>query len=177
MAKCKICKVTFEKKSFNQQWCTPECAIELIKQKNQKKAEQKQKEEKKSDKVKKQKLKSYSQKLADAKKVFQKWIRHRDEHQSCISCGSITSNPFWDAGHYKKAELYRGVIFNENNVHKQCRKCNFYLDGNELNYRDGLIKRIGVNHVEELESLANETKKYKYTDDEFDLIKSKYKIS
>lgn len=175
MAKCKICKITFEKKSFNQQWCTPECAIELIKLNNQKKAKQKQKEENKTDKAIKQKLKSYSQKLADAKKVFQKWIRERDEHHPCISCGSPTSNPYWDAGHFKKAELYRGVIFNENNVHKQCRKCNFYMDGNELNYRVGLIKKIGIEQVEELEQFAEQTKIYKYTDDELQLIKIKYK--
>ena len=99
----------------------------------------------------------------------------RDRDLPCISCGATISNPFWDAGHYKKAELYRGVIFNENNTWKQCRKCNFYLDGNELNYRQGLINRIGLCEVIKLEELAEHTKKYKYTDQELEEIKTKYK--
>jgi hypothetical protein len=170
--RCKICKTKFEPKFFLQKWCSPECGAKyglILKEKSDADEWVKEKQKLKS------KLKSYSQKVNEAKKVFQKWIRQRDEKQPCISCNTLVSIPFWDAGHFKKAELYRGVIFNEDNVHKQCRKCNFYLDGNELNYRTGLVQRIGLAKVEELERIAEETKKYKYTDQELQDIKKKYR--
>lgn len=169
MPKCKHCKEPYKKERINQIVCSPECAYKL-----QSKA--KDKKEKEETKVKKEKLKTYTQKVNDAKKVFQKWIRNRDKDLPCISCGSTISNPCWDAGHYKKAELYRGVIFNENNAWKQCRKCNFFLDGNELNYRQGLIKRIGLCEVINLDNLAEQTRKYKYSDAELDSIKKQYKL-
>jgi hypothetical protein len=171
--RCKICKTKFEPKFFLQKWCSPECGAKyglLLKEKSD--AEEWLKEKQKL----KNKLKSYSQKLNEAKKVFQKWIRERDEQFPCISCGATVSNPYWDAGHFKKAELYRGVIFNELNVHKQCRKCNFFMDGNELEYRRGLVNRIGLCKVVELEELAEITKKYKYTDQELENIKNMYKL-
>ena len=64
-------------------------------------------------------IKSYAQRLGEAKKVFQKWIRLRDKDKPCISCGTISSS-VWDGGHFKKAELYSGVIFHEHNVNIQC---------------------------------------------------------
>lgn len=42
--------------------------------------------------------------------------------------------------------------FVENNVHAQRKYCNDYLSGNAVAYRQGLIKRIGVTAVEEIES-------------------------
>jgi hypothetical protein len=80
----------------------------------------------------------------------------------------------WDGGHFKKAEIYSGVIFNELNTNIQCGKCNRYLGGNELNYRLGLIAKIGLEAVEQLEQLANETRKYKYSKNELIEIKKTY---
>ena len=170
--RCKICKTKFEPTFFLQKWCSPECGAKyglILKEKADTDTWIAEKQKLKN------KLKSYSQKLNDAKKVFQKWIRQRDEHQPCISCGVMFSVPCWDAGHFKKAELYRGVIFNELNVHKQCRKCNYYLDGNELEYRRGLVNRIGLCKVVELEELAEASKKYKYSDEQLEGIKKRYK--
>ena len=120
-----------------------------------------------------QKLKTISQLIAEAKKPFQKWIRMRDVNRSCISCQSTTSD-IWDAGHYFKAELYTGLIFNENNVHKQCRKCNTFLGGNEINYRRGLIERFGAEYVNQLESMADANRTYKFTRDQLQQIKEHY---
>lgn len=119
------------------------------------------------------KLKTLGQYEAEAKKVFQRYVRMRDEGQECISCSN--QNPKqWHAGHFKKAEIYSGVIFDERNVHRQCSKCNVFLGGNELNYRLGLIKRYGLSFVNRLESYANETRNKKYTKDELIEIKKKY---
>jgi hypothetical protein len=119
-------------------------------------------------------IKSYAQRLGEAKKVFQKWIRLRDKDKPCISCGSISST-VWDGGHFKKAELYSGVIFNEYNVNIQCGKCNRFLGGNELNYRTGLIAKIGEQAVLNLEHLAEMSRMKKYTNEELEEIKIKYK--
>lgn len=119
------------------------------------------------------KLKTLGQFEADAKKVFQKWIRLRDEGKECISCGN--HNPkAWHAGHYKKAEIYSGLIFDERNVHRQCSRCNVFLNGNESEYRLGLVKRFGSEFVEKLEIDANLTRDKKYTKDELIEIKRKY---
>jgi hypothetical protein len=124
--------------------------------------------------IAKEKMKSYSQRLGEAKKVFQKWVRVRDKDLPCISCGAKVSS-VWDGGHYKKAELYSGVIFNELNTNLQCGKCNRYLGGNELNYRVGLIAKIGEGAVKELEQLAETTRTKKYSNEELEAIKLKYK--
>lgn len=169
MPKCKICKSAYEKKYFNQQWCSPECAVKLANIRLEKKDRSETRE-------RKEKLKTRTQKINDAKKVFQKWIRNRDEGFDCISCGAKYGNYTVHAGHYRKAEIYRGVIFDTRNVHAQCSKCNTYLGGNEANYRTGLVKKIGESEVLELERLAEETKRYKWSDEELNEIKRKYRI-
>ena len=81
-----------------------------------------------------------------------------------------------DLEHFDKyADEIEGVIFNEMNVHKQCRKCNTYLNGNESNYRQGLVNRIGEQKVKDLELLAEETRVYKWSEEELETIKQKYK--
>lgn len=162
--KCKNCGKEFEKIRSLQSVCSFECSIEqahfLEWQKRKKKI--------------KNSLKTYSQKVNEARLIFQKWIRERDTYEPCISCGTV-HNSLWDAGHYLKAELYSGLIFDENNVHKQCRKCNRYLNGNEINYRIGLIDRIGEAKVKELERVKDQKRQHKYTDEFLSDIKQKYK--
>lgn len=134
-----------------------------------------EKEEREKDNEIREKLKTLGQYEAEAKKEFQKWIRKRDENLPCISCGTLTSD-LWDGGHYKKAEIYSGVIFDESNVSRQCRKCNRFLGGNELNYREGLIARYGEQYVLDLEKKANETRNHKYTKEELKQIREKYRL-
>jgi hypothetical protein len=120
-----------------------------------------------------QKLKTLGQFEAEAKKAFQKYIRLRDDGLNCISCNG-NDKDLWDGGHFFKAELFSGLIFDERNCHKQCRKCNRFLNGNELQYRFGLINRYGLQYVEQLESISNQSRVYKYTKDELIEIKKKY---
>lgn len=84
-------------------------------------------------------------------------------------------SPIWDAGHYRKAEIYTGVIFDEDNTAKQCRRCNYFLHGNEEQYRKGLIDRIGFDAVVDLEERADLTRMHKWTDEELEAIKKKYR--
>ena len=142
-------------------------------EKNRITLEKKQAKERKEKRdVLRDKLKTISQYKQEAKTPFQKYIRMRDEGKPCISCGVVTDKV--DGGHYKKAELYYGVIFDERNCHAQCRKCNRYLGGNEANYRAGLINRYGVVFVESLEKKAIETKDFMHTKEHLIEIKNKY---
>ena len=50
------------------------------------------------------------------------------------------------------------------------------LGGNLIEYRKNLVKRIGLSMVEDLEQLANDTRKHKYTKEDLIAIKKKYTI-
>lgn len=121
----------------------------------------------------KESVKTLSHYEAEAKKVFQKYIRLRDEHLNCISCGT-TKAKSWHGSHFYSANLYSGLIFDERNVHKSCDYCNVFLHGNLLEYRKGLIERYGLKYVEELEAESVNKRVYKYTKDELIKIKNIY---
>jgi len=98
---------------------------------------------------------------AKAKKACHLYNRTRDRYLPCISCGTIETKQ-WDAGHYIPS--HRGAItrYDERNINKQCCQCN---DGNKGSgnitmYRIGLVKKIGVDQVEELESICHEVKRW-----------------
>lgn len=131
--------------------------------------------EKEADNKIREKLKTLGEFESEAKKEFQKFIRKRDAELPCISCGTMTTD-LWDGGHFKKAELYSGVIFDEMNCHKQCRKCNRFLGGNELNFREGLVIRYGEAYVLEIEQRAAQLRVYKYTKDQLKEIREKYRL-
>lgn len=133
------------------------------------------KAEKEADDKIREKLKTLGKFEAEAKTEFQKYIRKRDAELPCISCGTPQTD-LWDGGHYKKAEIYSGVIFDEMNCHKQCRKCNRFLGGNELNYREGLIVRYGEAYVLEIEQRAVQLRNYKYNKDQLKEIREKYRL-
>lgn len=170
--KCKVCQELFIPIQFAQTACGYKCAI--IHSKNLK-LQKELKDWKVEKAILKDKLKTLGQYEAEAKKSFQKWIRMRDDKQPCISCG-IEQTDLWDGGHYKKAEIYSGVIFDENNCHKQCRKCNRFLNGNELNYRQGLIQRYGIDFADKIEQKANETRNHKFTKEELIAKKMQYDL-
>ena len=122
-----------------------------------------------------EKLKTIGEYKAEARKSFQKWIRLRDSDKSCISCNSSTADVF-DGGHFYKAEVYSGLIFNENNCHKQCRKCNRFMNGNELNFRKGLIARYGIDYVTNLDNICDINRVKKFTKEELIAKKLQYDI-
>jgi hypothetical protein len=135
-------------------------------------------EYKKKDRIRKEEFrednKSIRQLINEARIPFQKFIRMRDANHACISCG-LAISALWDAGHFYKAELYTGLIFDEDNVHKQCRKCNTYLGGNENNYRIRLIAVKGREFVEALDAKSDAARLHRYTKDELREIRNKYR--
>lgn len=167
--KCKVCKKKFMP-SFNatQSVCSTTCAI-----KEANSIQDKQWKEKKQ--TLKDKIKTLSKYEAEARREFQAWIRHRDKGLPCISCGT-TQASIWDAGHYLKAEIFSGLIFDPDNASRQCGKCNRFMGGNELGYRDGLIKRYGEKFVKDLEEKKFTHRNHKYTKQELIEIREHFRI-
>lgn len=168
--KCKKCLEHFKPYNTIQKHCF-KCALELAKSKaksNERKAWTKRKTKIRDS------LKTKTQKINEARTIYQQYIRARDKTKPCISCETTTATK-WDAGHYLKAELYTGLIFNEDNCHKQCQRCNQYGGGMQAEYRIGLVKRLGQTKVEYLESIKDSLRVYKWEDSELEELKKKYK--
>jgi ribosomal protein L37E len=142
MKKCKICKTKFEPLRPLQMVCSPKCGFEYSKQ-------QRDKQWKERKKVIKESLTTRADHMKIAQASFNAYIRQRDKDKPCISCG--TYNGKMNAGHYMSVGSTPELRFNEDNVHKQCERCNTHLSGNLVNYRISLIERIGVLRVHELE--------------------------
>lgn len=124
-----------------------------------------------ADIIRKYKGRSISWLLKKATEVFNRYIRERDSEDGyfqCISCGRYKPIAKMHAGHFKPAGLHTVVRFHEDNVHGQCGQCNTFRGGNLNNYREGLIKKIGLERVEMVEMLAKSTRVDKK--DRFNLI-------
>lgn len=119
-----------------------------------------------------QKYSKYSvpQLLKKCQIVFNRFIRERDKDETCISCGGWASP---QAGHYMSAGHHSALRFHEDNVNRQCLRCNNFLHGNLINYRKGLVKKIGEERVKYLEDFPKKAFKW----DRFSIIEKieKYK--
>ena len=167
MPRCKNCKEKFEPVRFNQKYCLESECVKVWVQ-----VEKEKKWKKDKARIKKE-LMTVQDYIKVAQQVFNKWIRERDKGQPCISCENPTPKKV-NAGHFYSANNHWNVRFNEDNVHLQCEYCNSFLSGNLIPYRANLIKKIGQERFETLESIANETRKF--TIEELKEIIKKYKI-
>jgi hypothetical protein len=169
--KCKVCGEIFQKKTPLHCLCSGACAVVHIKAQAEKKKELELKESKRETKAKREAIKPRSKWLSEAQAIFNKFIRLRDENLPCVSCGRYHSGKY-DAGHYRTVGGAAHLRFSEDNCHKQCAPCNNHLSGNIVNYRAGIIAKIGIERVEAVE---NNNATHKWTREELIAIKSKYK--
>ena len=152
MKKCKHCKERFNPVHFNQKYCfKKECTQVWIES-------EKEKQWKKKKAKLKQDLMTVQDYVKIAQQVFNKYIRQRDKGNKCISCGKKPLKE--NAGHFYNANNHWNVRFDEYNVHLQCEHCNTFLSGNLINYRENLIKKIGVEEYDKLVDRAKVTRKF-----------------
>lgn len=154
---CKFCKIKFIPQ-YNplQETCDFECAINLKKQRDLKKGKKDWRKEKKK---RKEALKTTSDYVRELQVVFNTYIRLRDKNKPCISSGRPLNSKF-DAGHFFSTGSYPELRFNEDNVHGQSVHDNRDKHGNLIDYREGLINRIGIDRVNKLYELKNIPRKY-----------------
>lgn len=123
----------------------------------------------KKEKKKRKKLQPLPKLLKKVQIVFNTWVRNRDKHLNCISCiGKVTQ-----AGHYIAQGSSSFLRFNEDNVNGQDAGCNTFKHGNLLEYRIGLVRKIGEKRVQWLEDNRRVEKKWKR--DELEELLEKYK--
>lgn len=152
---CKSCKQKFTPIKPLQVACSIQCAINHANK-------LKHSREKKEHRAAKEKLKTRQDWMKEAQAAFNKWVRLRDHEKPCISCGRF-HNGQWHAGHYLSTGAHPELRFDPLNNNKQCQPCNTHLSGNLIEYRKGLIDRIGQNKVDWLEG-PHEPKKYTIED-------------
>lgn len=142
--KCKACREFFTPQNGLQKVCSPKCAIEAVKIDREKAAKEK-------TRLAKVSLRSRRDWLKLAQVAFNQFIRARDAHLPCISCGRHHDGQY-HAGHYLSTGASPELRFDESNTHKQCAPCNNHLSGNIALYRIALIRKVGLAEVERLES-------------------------
>lgn len=127
-------------------------------------------------KRRKEAIKTIPQLIKEAQVEFNAYIRLRDMGKPCICCGAPLNagsvGGAFDAGHYRSTGSASHLRFNEDNVHGQTKKCNRWGAGRAVDYRIGLIQRIGLSRVEALE--ANNTP-HKWTREELIEIRDTYR--
>lgn len=169
--KCRCCKLGFTPWNSLQVCCTPSCAIEYTKNKQETKLiadiNRAEKIKRADTKKRKEALKSKSKWLGEAQIACNAHTRERDKGDVCISCGKSEAelkinNPIaMVCGHYLSVGAYPELRFHPFNQNLQCTRCNggagkygqFNSKGLTVtqDYRINLIKKIGLSNVEWLE--------------------------
>ncbi|MEL4181223.1 recombination protein NinG [Roseateles sp. PN1] len=163
--KFKGCGVLFTPRSPMQCACSPLCAMEIVRAKKEQADTKARQAARKADRQKREVMKTIPQLKKEAQIEFNRFIRARDRAAgfSCVCCDRPLE---WqriggavDAGHYRSTGSADHLRFDEDNCHAQRSDCNRYGAGRAVDYRIGLIRRIGAERVEALEN-RNQTAKW-----------------
>ena len=173
---CKQCRIRFVPDRPMQVCCSPLCAIDYGRKQSAIKAARKALAERRAARLKREVMKTRTEWMKDAQRAFNAYIRERDKDKPCICCGLPLGNGdvggSFDCGHYRSVGSAPHLRFDERNAHAQRKQCNRYGAGRAVDYRIGLIGRIGSERVEILEA-DNEPRKYSI--EELKTIISTYK--
>lgn len=167
----KSCRKSFEPRSMTHKTCSVECSISFV-------ADEKARKDRSERRAGLAKLKRRGDWMKEAQTAFNAYVRARDAAAGitkCICCGVDFSDPKLggaiDAGHYRSVGSAPHMRFIELNCHSQSKRCNRFGAGRAVDYRIGLIARIGLAAVEALE--ADQTPR-KYSVDDLIEIKAHY---
>ena len=119
--------------------------------------------------------KSLSWLLVNTRTACHDFIKFRDQGKPCVSCDAPWHKDH-HAGHWKKAELYSNLKFDERNIHNQCEGCNIYKDGNVQEYGNRIHNRIGREAKAVVEQMAEDYKSidFKWDREELKAIRKYY---
>lgn len=178
LKRCKVCKEQFRPTRPMQPTCHKyECQVSYAQQVADKAKKKREKVERAADRQKREKLKTRSDWIKDAQIAFNAFIRERDSGKPCICCGKPLGHSGevgggYDAGHYRSTGSAPHLRFDERNCHGQTKQCNRYGAGRAVDYRIGLIGRIGADEVEALE---RDQEPRKWTIDQLREIRDTYR--
>ena len=142
ICKAPSCGKPFTKYRSTQQTCyNPQCALEYARYKSEKKLKRERSREKKNFN---HQDRSYMMKRAQ--KACNEYIRTRDAHLPCVSCGNKSRQ--MHAGHFKTVGAQSALRFHWANIHKQCSQCNNFKSANLVEYEPNLISKVGQEMVD-----------------------------
>ncbi len=104
--------------------------------------------------------------------ICHEYIRLRDKDKPCICCGEPLGDDY-QAGHWIESGNNPQIRYDENNIHGQRKYCNLFKGGDSGWYKENLIKKIGLDAVNELISKRGGT--VKRTADDYREIEKYYK--
>lgn len=173
---CPICSTEYTPRSSLQKVChNYKCALEFNRLADAKIADRKRRKREKEERA------AWRERKADVKplkhwedltqRVVNDYIRERDRELPCISCGTFTTVQ-WEAGHFRSRGAASHLRYNEDNIHKQCHRCNDELSSNAIPYRIALVEKIGLERVEALE---NNNTPHRFTREELKGIRMHYR--
>lgn len=174
--KCKVCGASFTPARSIAPTCESfACRLEYANKAAQKSKERREKAERDADRARRESLKTRREWMAEAQSAFNAYIRERDKNKTCICCGKPLGEGSigggFDCGHYRSVGSAPHLRFDERNAHAQRKQCNRWGSGRAVDYRLGLIARIGICAVEELESDQSDRK---YSIEDLKKIKTIY---
>ena len=170
---CPECLTKFQPVRAIQPTCGQyDCAVAYGIKVAEKNAARRRADESRAHREAKVRAKPRSKWLAEAQAAFNRWVRLRDVDRPCISCGTTTAGK-WDAGHYRSVGSNPALRFEPLNNHKQCVPCNQHKSGNAIEYRIGLLARIGAEAVAWLEGPHQARH---YTIEDLQAIKKEYTV-
>ncbi|MFJ7792307.1 recombination protein NinG [Pseudomonas sp. NPDC096950] len=171
--KCRAatCRASFVPSRMGQAVCSPKCALAVVEVKKAKEKKSLALAGRREIKVRKEKLKTRADHMKDAEKAVRDYRRTYELSigSGCISCGesqeSILHAQGWktggafDAGHFMGKGARPELRLVPTNIWLQCKSCNagsskYARKGQTVSqaFREGLIARIGLKAVEELEA-------------------------
>ena len=127
--------------------------------------------------IRKEAIKRKPDLMREADQAFAAYIRERDRQAGhpCISSGrplDWASGNQVDAGHYRSRGAASHLRYHPDNCHAQSKYENRHRAGNAVEYRVGLIARIGLAAVEALEA---DNRVHHWTHDELRAIRDEYR--
>ena len=148
LKQCTQCPRLFTPQRMGQHVCGYRCAM--------KKVNADKKAEKATTRARKQALKRIPDLIKEAQHAFNAFIRERDKDRPCICCGHPLGagdiGGSYDCGHYRSVGSAAHLRYHEQNAHAQRKSCNRWGAGRAVDYRIGLVARIGSDAVEALEA-------------------------
>lgn len=178
--KCAVrnCRAPFIPKQSFEKWCSPDCAVLIIKAAESEKRLAFEQRERREIKVRKEALRSHGWYVGEATKAVQGFRRLYELSigSGCMSCGKDQAQVqaeqgwktggAWDGGHYLSKGARPELRLVEQNIWLQCKGCNggsnkYARKGESVKngFRAGLIERIGLEAVDALEA-DHEPRKY-----------------
>jgi hypothetical protein len=165
---CEVCARPFTPARMGQRVCGLPCARKVPKVLKAK--------ERAETKARRRALETIPKLVKAAQREFNAFIRARDSEMPCICCGRQLGDGeiggAYDCGHYRSTGSAPHLRFDERNAHAQRKHCNRWGAGRAVDYRVGLIARIGREAVEALEA---DNRVHKWTADELRTIRDTYR--